>query len=384
MRRRVVLASTGIRSEYFLQRPIFQAIRDHADLELKVVVTGAHLSPLHGYTVRTIEADGFPIAARIESLLYADRDAARLKGAALQLQVLAHVVDELRPDWLLAACDREEALALAVTGAYLGLPIAHYGAGDHAVGNVDDSVRHAVSRLAHLLLTISEASRERLLRSGESAARVHCVGHSGIDRIRTAPALDPDSLAARLGVSALVPPYLIVVQHPLSSESGAAGEQMRETLEAVALLGLQTFVSYPNSDAGGQAIVRAIEEYRRLPNLHVFRNVPDDSFVALLRGALALVGNSSMGLLEAPFLRLAAINVGHRQQGREHAENAFFVPAERNAIAAAVRAVREDESVRERVRTCRNPFGDGHTGAKVADLLATVPVDAALLNKEWS
>ena len=147
MTKRRVLGITAIRSEYFLQRSILRAIVDHPDLELELVVTGAHFSPLHGHTVKDIEADGFPIVARIENLIYSDRDAARLKGAASQLQVLAHVVDELRPDWLLVPADREESMTLALCGTYMNIATAHYGAGDRVVGNADDMIRHAESRL---------------------------------------------------------------------------------------------------------------------------------------------------------------------------------------------------------------------------------------------
>src|SRR5262245_57480219 len=203
MSKRQVLAITAIRSEYYLQRSIFAAIRDHPQLELGLVVTGAHLSPLHNYTVKEIEADGFPIVERIESLIFSDHDAARLKGAAGQLQVLSHVVDTRRPAWLLTPADREESMTLALCGAYLGIPTAHYGAGDRVVGNVDDMVRHAVSRLSHLLMTTHEEARQRLIRSGEEEWRVHNVGDGGLDRIRTTKQIWPADLAREVGISAL-------------------------------------------------------------------------------------------------------------------------------------------------------------------------------------
>ena len=384
MTKRRVLAITGIRSEYFLQRSIFQAIMDHPSLELGLVVTGAHLSPLHGYTVKQIEADGFPITDRIESLINSDRDAARLRGAANQLQVLVHIVDARRPDWLLAPADREEAFTIALCGAYLGIPIAHYGAGDHVIGNVDDMVRHAVSRLAHLLLTTHEEARERLIRAGEEEWRVHNVGHSGLDRMRTTPQLTRDQLARDLGVEKVDDRYLVIIQHPLSSEIADAGAQMKETLSAAAELGIQTFVSYPNSDAGSGQIIAAIREYESNPRFKAFKNIPDVQFVNLLRGATALLGNSSLGLLEAPFIRLAAINVGSRQKARHHSDNIFFVKCERSEIVKQVKAIIDDPEIRKRVDNCANPFGDGKTGKRVADLLAQTPIDARLLNKDLS
>ena len=379
MTRRSVLGITAIRSEYFLQRPILRAIVDHPELELELVVTGAHLSPLHDYTVKQIEADGFPIVARIENLIYSDRDAARLKGAASQLQVLAHVVDALRPDWLLVPADREESMTLALCGTYMNIATAHYGAGDRVVGNADDMIRHAVSRLSHLLLTTHEQARERLIKAGEQEWRVHNVGHAGIDRIRSTKELNTPELAQALGVKNIDDQFAVIIQHPLTSEIDKAGEQMRETLSAVLELGLQAFVSYPNSDPGSNQIIAAIEEQRSDPRVSVFKNIPDLEFVNLLRRATVLIGNSSLGLLEAPYLKLPVVNVGRRQSERQHASNVFFVPAEREAIVRQVRAIMDNP-----IGECENPFGDGHTGERVAELLATTSIDQELLNKDLS
>jgi GDP/UDP-N,N'-diacetylbacillosamine 2-epimerase (hydrolysing) len=379
MTKRRVLGITAIRSEYFLQRPILRAIVDHPQLELELVVTGAHLSPLHGHTVKEIENDGFPIAARIENLIYSDRDAARLKGAASQLQVLAHVVDELRPDWLLVPADREEAMTLALCGTYMNIATAHYAAGDRVVGNADDMVRHAVSRLSHLLLTTHEQARARLIKAGEAEWRVHNVGHAGIDRLRTTEQLSTSELAKALNVKTLADQFAVIIQHPLTSEIENAGSQMRETMAAVLELGLQAFVSYPNSDPGSNQIIEVIEAHRSNPHVSAFKNIPDTEFVNLLRRATVLLGNSSLGLLEAPYLKLPVVNVGRRQSERHHASNVFFVPPDREAIVRQVRAI-IDNGISE----CENPFGDGHTGERIAELLAATPIDAKLLNKDLS
>ncbi|HEY6805832.1 MAG TPA: UDP-N-acetylglucosamine 2-epimerase [Pyrinomonadaceae bacterium] len=382
MKKRQVLAITAIRSEYFLQRPIFQAIMAHPELELGVIVTGAHLSPLHNYTVRDVEADGFPIVERIDSLVHEDKEVARLKGAANQLQRLCDVVDSRRPDWLLLPADREESITLGMCGAYLGLAMAHYGAGDRVVGNVDDMIRHAVSKLAHLTLTTHEEARWRLIRGGEEEWRVHNVGHSGLDRMRTAPVLSREQLAKDLGVEKVEEKFAVVIQHPLSSEWEESGKHMTETMTALKELGLQMFVSYPNSDPGSKQIIEVIERFSAEPNVHVFRNIPDVQFVNLLRNATVLVGNSSLGLLEAPFLQLAVINVGKRQAARHHSENIFFVAPERTEIIRQVHDIMENAETQKKIRECANPFGDGHTGERVANLLASTPIDAKLLNKD--
>jgi GDP/UDP-N,N'-diacetylbacillosamine 2-epimerase (hydrolysing) len=300
------------------------------------------------------------------------------------LQVLAHIVDTRRPNWLLAPADREESITLALCGAYMGLAIAHYGAGDRVVGNVDDMIRHAVSRLSHLLLTTHEDARKRLIDAGEQEWRVHNVGHAGLDRIAGTAAMTDDELADALGVAQIKKPYLVVIQHPLSSEFEAAGRQMRETLAAAKELEMQTFVSYPNSDAGGRLIIDVIEQYRSQPKFHVFQNIPDAPFINLLRGAAVLLGNSSLGLLEAPSLRLPVVNIGARQKERHHVENVVFVAGDKEQIVDKVRSIVSSEEIRAGIANCSNPYGDGHTGERVANLLATIPIDAKLLNKDLS
>lgn len=382
MKKIKVMALTAIRSEYFLQRSILSTIAGHADLELDLVVSGAHLTPIHNYTVKIVEDDGFSISDRIESLVYSDSDASRLKGASIQLNVLSHIVDNRRPDWLLAVGDREEPMLLALCGTYMNIPVAHYSAGDRVVGNADDTIRHAVSRLSHLLLTTHEEARKRLIRAGEEEWRVHNVGHAGLDRFRSTPPIPLGEMAKALKVDRIKEPYVIVIQHPLSSEIERSGEYMRETMVAIEKLGLQTFVSYPNSDPGHEQIIQVIEEYRNRGIVYSYRNIPDILFVNLLRNASVLIGNSSMGLLESPFLRLPAINVGHRQMERHHAENLFFVESKHEKIVRKVQTILEDETTRLKIKKCSNPFGDGRTGERIAELLASTPINDVLINRD--
>jgi GDP/UDP-N,N'-diacetylbacillosamine 2-epimerase (hydrolysing) len=381
---RKVLAITGGRSDYFLLRPVYQAIMDHPGLELQLVVAGAHLSEQHGGTMQDVESDAYPIVGRIDNLIASDARVDRLRGLARQLMELTEIVDREEPDVLFVPMDREEAVTIALCGAYLHLPSVHYGAGDRVVGNVDDMVRHAVSRLCHVLLTTHEASRARLIQAGEESFRVHNVGSSGLDRLRLTPELSREELAAALGVEAVDDTYLVVVQHPLSSDVENSRAHMEETLAAALASGLQVFVSYPNSDAGSQAIIEVIEGYRGHARVEIFRNVPEIPFVNLLRMASALVGNSSMGLFEAPYLHLPAINAGARQTNRTQCENVFFVPSDRGAIAEMIDQVLNDDAMKQQVATCSQPFGDAQTGPRIAQLLVELELDTKLLNKDIS
>lgn len=382
-RKKLVLGVTGIRSEYDIMSSVFRAISDHDAMDLSLVVTGAHLADAFGHTVDQIRADGFHIADEVQSLLNGDKDSFRIKGMGIQIQGMVQTVERVRPDWLLVLGDREESIATALVGAYMNIPVAHISGGDRVVGNVDDQVRHAVTKLAHLHFTTSQDSANRVIKLGEQPFRVFNVGNPGLDRILTVPELSAHELSTRLGVEIQDgAPLLMVIQHVLSSEIDDAYRQMCETLEAVGEMGHRTVLSYPNSDAGGQAMIRAIHEYEKLDNLYVARSIPRLEFVNLMRRASCLLGNSSAGVLEAPLLGLPVVNVGNRQMGRLNAGNVEFVPHDRRAIVEATNKAIFDESYRSKVRACENPYGDGHSSARIADILATTKIDDALLIKD--
>ena len=322
------MAVTGIRSEYDILSSVFKAITARKDLKLSLIVTGAHLSKKFGYTIDEIKKDGFNIIACIESLIDSDADVDRLKGAAIQLKGLAETVDRVRPDLILAFGDREEAITTALTGNYLNIPVVHISGGDRVIGNVDDQIRHAVTKLSHFHLTTNEESFERILKMGEQEFRVFNVGHPGLDRIASEPQMSKQELLSWYGFESndTTSKLLVVIQHVISTEINESYSQMKKTMEAILSLKLNTVISYPNSDAGSLSLIKCIEEYRHLPFIKIHKNVPRFQFVNTLRHASCLVGNSSAGLMEAPFLKLAVVNVGNRQLGRLHAMNVEFVP----------------------------------------------------------
>ena len=265
----------------------------------------------------------------------------------------------------------------------MNIPVAHVGGGDRVIGNVDDQVRHAVTKLAHLHFATNQESADRIIRLGEQPFRVHNVGNPGLDRLLTVPELSTEELSQRLGFHLDDDePLLVVIQHVISTEIDHAYRQMRQTLEAVADLGLKTVLSYPNTDAGGQQMIRAIREFESLPNLFTAKNIPRLEFVNLFRSASCLLGNSSAGILEAPILKLPVVNVGNRQKGRLHAENVTFVPHEKNAIIDAVRRAVFDPGYRAVVEHCSNPYGDGQSAKKIAEILAMTEINDQLLIKD--
>ncbi|HET6403740.1 MAG TPA: UDP-N-acetylglucosamine 2-epimerase [Candidatus Thermoplasmatota archaeon] len=378
-----ILFTTGIRSEYDILQPVIAACAARG-LDPGVIVTGAHLSARFGGTVGEIERDGVRIVARIESLLDSDSKGARVRGAGIQLASLVETFERERPDWVVAPMDREEAITVALAGAYLRIPVAHIGGGDIASdGNVDNAVRHAVTKLAHLHLVTTPRSAERVERMGEDAWRVHVVGAPGLDRLVRTPPLEATEIRARLGSAVADGDFALVIQHPILTNADGAGAEMRATLEGVLATGLPLVVIHPNSDAGREPVVREIERARREhPSLvHDFRNLPREVFVTLLRRARVMVGNSSAGIIEAPLFGLPVVNTGPRQRGREAAENVEFVNNDAREIQAAVERAAFDDGYRARVAKCSNPYGDGRAGERIAHILAATPIDERLLNK---
>lgn len=383
MGKRKIVAVTGIRSDYDLMTPVFKKIDKHSDLELELIVTGAHLSEAYGYTVKDIEEDGFKIVEKIESLLNGDRASTRVKGLAIQLQGMVQAIDRIKPDILLVLGDREESMTTALIGAYMNIPVAHVAGGDKVIGNVDDQVRHAVSKLSHIHFTTNEESAERLVRLGEESFRIFNVGNPGLDRIKDIPVLTRKELSNRLCFEITdEEPLLLVIQHVISTEIEHAYEQMKITMEAIVKLGYKTIMSYPNSDAGGQQMIRAINEYGHYPFIHIHKNIPRLEFVNIMREASCLVGNSSAGILEAPYLKLPVVNIGNRQKGRLHATNVQFVEHSVPDIINAINRAIYDIGYRKMVQNCINPYGDGNASEKIAKILSEIIIDEKLLIKE--
>lgn len=378
-----ILAVTGIRSEYFILQPVFDEILERKELSLKVVATGTHLSPLHGETYKIIERDGYDII-KLESLLATDSLSGRCKSLGIQLMGLVDIINREKPDWLLVLGDREESLAVATAGAYLNIPVAHIFGGDRVVGNVDDSVRHAVTKLAHLHFPATIENGHRILRLGEEEWRVHVTGNPALDSIRKQPELTLEEINDRIGTN-LKPdkPFILLINHSLSSEYKSSQQQMAMILETVASLGIETIIIYPNSDAGSTAIIDEIENYaKKTPFFHVFKTLPREVFVNLQRKAALLLGNSSSGILEAPFLKLPVVNVGNRQKQRQHAENTIFIEYERAKIIAAINKALYDQSFLDICKNCQNPYGDGFSGERIARIIAETEINDKLINKQ--
>ncbi|WP_051296497.1 UDP-N-acetylglucosamine 2-epimerase [Anaeroarcus burkinensis] len=376
------LALTGIRSEYDLFYPLLKILQADKAFELGVVVCGAHLTSLHDYSVRQIEKDGFRIAEKLETLLYSSSALGKTKSAGILLMGLAQVLEREKPDLLLVIGDREEAIIGALAGGYMCVPVVHLAGGDHTHpegGDVDEEVRHATTKLSHIHLTMAEEHSQRIQRLGEEKWRIFTVGSGGIDRLRADEGMSRTELSEILGPT-ILKDYMVLIYHPLSSEIGQAGKQMKTILDACINSGMDVFIGAPNSDPGFQDIERVINEYSVQPAVHLYRNLPRRTFASLLKHAACLLGNSSLALHEASFLGLPSINIGQRQRQRLAGDNVQFIEVDPDQILLAIKEA-INPKYRENLSKGCSPYGDGHMAERTVQILKTLPSREKLLAK---
>jgi UDP-N-acetylglucosamine 2-epimerase (non-hydrolysing)/GDP/UDP-N,N'-diacetylbacillosamine 2-epimerase (hydrolysing) len=371
-KRRIGVVTTSRADYSHLYWPL-RELQAREDVELGLFTLGAHLSPEFGVTVNEIERDGFPIRAKIECLLSSDSDTGMAKTIGLATLGLADALTAWRPDLLLLIADRYEMLAPASVAVALRIPIAHIEGGEISQGAIDDQVRNALTKLAHIHFTSTETARRRVIAMGEEPWRAHRAGAPSLDHLRRSALLDRTALEERLGLK-FARPTLIVAYHPVTILKDTTIEADAVFAALVEAPGQLIFV-YPNSDAGSYALIeRARALMATRPNTSLFVNLDAVTYWSLLGQADAIVGNSSSGIMEAASFALPAVNIGMRQQGRERAANIIDTPAETSAILDAIRRA-VDPAFRNSLRGMENPYGNGSAAAKIAEVLATVPLE---------
>jgi UDP-hydrolysing UDP-N-acetyl-D-glucosamine 2-epimerase len=378
---RHVCVWSGKRGGFGALTPTMKAIANDPGMRLSVVVTDQHLYERFGRTVEEVEQE-FPIAAAIDMEQRGDSNRDRARAVGTCLAKSADVLAGLAPDVLLVIGDRGEVFAACIAAHNLRIPIGHIQGGDIS-GSLDEPVRHAITKLAHIHFPSTEASARRIVAMGEEPWRVHVVGDTHIDQIFLGRITPPGELRDRYQLPD-ADPCIIVLQHSDSADAASSRTQMAETVRAVLSFGLRTLFVYPCSDQGFEGIITEIEAAKDLPGVTVHKNIPASDFAGLQAIAGCLVGNSSAGLIEAPYFALPAVNVGARQTGREHTANVLHVPYDCASIRAAIEKALRDEDFRARCRTLSPPFGDGTAYRRIAAVLAGVELDERLLNKRMT
>jgi len=376
---RKIAVITGTRAEYGILRSVLKALDSNPKLEPVLIVTGMHLSVDFGGTIKEIEQEGFKIGAKITTLHNRDTRVSMAKSIGCCMMELANALEKIKPDVLLILGDRSEMLVGAVSATYMCIPIAHIHGGDIS-GNVDEPVRHAITKLAHIHFAATNASANRILRMGEESWRVHVVGAPGLDLIQSGKKFDSTGLAIKYGLD-IGKPVLLVLQHSVLTEADEASKQIRETLEAIVELGYQTILIYPNADPGGRRMIEVIREYEKHPLIKLYKNVFHEEYLGLLKLSSVMIGNSSSGIIEAPSFGLPVVNIGTRQKDRQRAENVIDVTYDRKEIKKGVQKALFDNQFKEKVKNCKNFYGDGKSGIRIATVLSEITLDTTLLEK---
>lgn len=371
-----ILAVTGIRSEYDILYPLLKEFEKQG-FEVCIAVSNAHLSDIHNNTYRKIEEDGFRIADKIDCLLSTDRLTQRSKGVGLLIAGLTQTVEREKPDFLLVVGDREESIATCVVGNYMNVLTIHVGGGDPVYGNSDDPIRFACSKLAHIHCTTANLYAQNLLQIGEDEWRVLFAGNPSYVNIANIPTKTRTEISKFLNFDLVTKDYIVLLKHPLSSEVQDSGEQMRIAIQSCAEFAqknnIQVVGIYPNTDPGSFQIVEEIKKAEtEYPNLKFFKTLPREIFINIIRNTLALVGNSSMGILEAPFYKIPVVNIGNRQKGRLNAGNVEFVGYDKEAIVHALQKACFDGQYRQVVQSLQNPYGDENSCKNIVNFIKNI------------
>jgi UDP-hydrolysing UDP-N-acetyl-D-glucosamine 2-epimerase len=377
MPRKICVVITA-RPSYSRIRTALAVIRDHADLELQLVVTASALLDRYGNAAKVMEAEGFTINRRVHMILEGENLVTSTKSTGLGLTELATVFDDLKPDAVVSIADRYETMATAVAAAYMNIPLVHIQGGE-ITGSIDEKVRHAITKLADLHLVSSRKAAERVVRMGEREEAVFVTGCPSIDLAQEALECEPrdvdELLAGYGGVGADIDisgGYIVVMQHPVTTEYMQAQGHVTETLEAVREGNYPTLWFWPNVDAGSDATSKTIRMFREkhaMGNIHFYKNMKPMDFLSLLINSRGIVGNSSVAIRECAYLGVPAVNIGTRQGGRDRGKNVTDVAYDRVAIGTAIA-----ENFK-RGKTARDTlYGDGGAGERIAEVLASAPL----------
>lgn len=375
-KRKICVVVTA-RPSYSRIKTALAAIDAHPGLELQLVIAASALLERYGTAVNYIEKDGFKIAAKVFNVLEGENLTAQAKTTGLGILELASVFENLQPDAVVTVADRFETMATAIAASYMNIPLVHIQGGE-VTGNIDEKVRHAITKLADLHFVASPKAQERVIKMGEDPSKVFLTGCPSIDlahEILLDGVLDFDPFKKYGGVGAMVDitdGYLVVMQHPVTTEYREARAHVEETLYAIQSIDLPTFWFWPNVDAGADGTskgIRAFREFQSIPHIHFFKNMEPLDFLKLLKNSGCLIGNSSVGIRECAYLGVPVVNIGSRQQGRERGANVVDVSYDRQAIKKAIA-----------LQLTHGPYppdhiyGDGKAGERIAQLMSEAPL----------
>jgi GDP/UDP-N,N'-diacetylbacillosamine 2-epimerase (hydrolysing) len=364
-----VYVVTGTRADYGIYFPLLSSLENHDQFDLKLIVTGMHLSPFYGYTIEQIIKDGFKIAGRVDNLLQGSTEANMAKSVGLGILGMTNILEEDKPEVVVVLGDRGEMLAASIAATHLNIPVAHIHGGEVS-GSIDESVRHAISKLSHLHFPATEKSAERILKMGEDPWRIHRVGAPRIDTIVNSQLPDLPKVKNQYELFG-VNEYYLFVYHPVTTELMDLKDQVRLCLEALKNTGEDVVIIKPNSDAGNQVINEAYEEFSYYHKFHYVTNFSPMEYLTILKGSKAMIGNSSSGIIEAASFKKAVINIGNRQKGREQSANVINVKENKKQIEEALAFITANK-YKTQLNNVTNVYGDGKSASRIMKVLSEI------------
>ena len=375
---RKICVFIGSRANYSSIKSAMLAIDAHPDFELYTVVGASALLDRFGKVIDLIREDGFQIHATFHMIIEGENPTTMAKSTGLGVIEMASILDNLKPNFVLVVGDRFEIMSAAIAAAYMNIPLCHTMGGE-VTGTIDESIRHAVTKLAHVHFPANQLAAERIIKMGELPENVFTVGCPRIDLVADIindGRLDIDVFKTFKGVGAtfdLDEPFLLVSQHPVTTEYGMGRQQVEETLVALGELRIPTIMIWPNVDAGSDDVAKGIRTFREWHNpdwLHLFKNLPVEIYTKLMYETKCIIGNSSSAIREGAFIGVPAVNIGTRQTSRQRGRNVIDVPNDRNLIKKAIE---------KQISVGKYPsdpiYGDGKAGKRIADILAKVNIN---------
>lgn len=368
MKKKIVIV-TATRAEYGLLKPLIKKLQNEAKIDLRLVVTGAHLSPEFGMTYREIEQDGFKIDHKIDILLSADSESAITKTMGLAMISFADYFKDDQPDLVMVLGDRYETLAVAISAMNQRIPIAHLYGGETTEGAIDEAIRHAITKLSLLHFTSADAYRQRVIQLGEDPSRVFNVGSVGVENALHTSLLTEDDLRIALDLHSELP-FAVVTYHPVTLDNDSAENDIKQLLDACTMFtDIHFIITKSNADAKGRTINHVIDQYSSIyQNFNAYSSLGTTKYLSALKHAQFVIGNSSSGLYEAPSFGIPTINIGDRQKGRLQANSVINCLASKEDIVRSIKQAMSS-SVKEAAASTINPFGDGNTSSKIVNIL---------------
>ncbi len=373
--RKKVLVITGTRAEYGYLRPLLKEILKSKKLSLRLLVTGMHTLKKHGMTIRDIRKDGMPISAIVP---IREQDS-MLESLATEIRGIERYCRKEKPDMMLVIADRDEPFAGAIVAGHLGLPLIHLAGGDATGYVVDEPIRHAISKFAHVHCTWTKKTAQRLRALGEESWRIHITGSTSFDDIRHSPVDSREEVAVHLGLDPNVP-WLLFVQHPTPLDPTPLQQQIRPSLAALKRAPGQKIIISPNSDTGSTIFMRELNTVRSAPHVKMFLSLPHTTYLSLLKHSAVIIGNSSSGVAEAGFFGTPAINIGGRQRGREHGANVIHTPYDERKISLAIHKA-FTSAFQKKARNTKHPFDRGHASKRITRILESLTCNDRLFHK---